>query len=270
MKILHVWNTAGVGSIIGKYMDRLFSTESLVVMRKAFDPFGFTTCGQLWDCGAKMFVLKSMLKARKFDVIHVHSVDRIVPYLKLVYPHELVVLHYHGDEIRDKWTQRQQYWAKADVLVCATLSLFGSGTPSRAVLLTNPVDTETFCPGEEKPSPGTALHFPRNADDLAIEYAKEHGLELTIYDGKTQGIIPYVRLPEVLRRYEYYIDVKRNYAGTLLKGGMSKTGLEALACGLKVIKWDGSQVQGLPAENRPENVARQVYALYKAALGAGA
>ncbi|MFB0569267.1 MAG: glycosyltransferase, partial [Nitrososphaeria archaeon] len=266
MKILHVWNTAGVGSIIGKYMDRLFGTESLVVMRKAFDPFGFTTYGQLWDCGAKMFVLKSLLKARKFDVIHVHSVDRIVPYLKLLYPDRPVVMHYHGDEIRDKWAQRQKYWVKADVVICATLSLFGSGAPSRAVLVPNPVDTEVFCPGDVKPLSGTALHFPRNADDLATEHANQYNLELTIYDGKARGIIPYLRLPEFLRRYEYYIDVKRNYAGILLKGGISKTGLEALSCGLKVIKWDGSQVQGLPAENRPENVARQVYTLYEGAL----
>jgi len=37
LKVLHIWNTAGVGSIIAKYMDKTFGTESWVIMRKRFD-----------------------------------------------------------------------------------------------------------------------------------------------------------------------------------------------------------------------------------------
>ena len=37
MKVLHIWNTSGVASIIAKFMDKLFDTKSLVVHRKAFD-----------------------------------------------------------------------------------------------------------------------------------------------------------------------------------------------------------------------------------------
>jgi hypothetical protein len=60
MRVLHVCNTAGVASVIAKYMDRLFGTESLVVWRKVFDPYGLTTYGELWDCGAKEFALKCL------------------------------------------------------------------------------------------------------------------------------------------------------------------------------------------------------------------
>lgn len=43
MRILHVWNTAGVASVIAKFMDRLLGTKSLVVHRRAFDLFSVTT-----------------------------------------------------------------------------------------------------------------------------------------------------------------------------------------------------------------------------------
>ena len=39
LKVLHIWNTAGVGSIIAKYMDKIYGTKSRVVMRKSFDKF---------------------------------------------------------------------------------------------------------------------------------------------------------------------------------------------------------------------------------------
>jgi hypothetical protein len=103
MKVLHIWNTAGIGSIIAKYMDRLFGTKSLVVHRRVFDPYGFTTYGELWDCGAKMFALKCLWLARKFDIVHVHSFDKLILFLKFLYPKKPVVMHYLGSEIRGKW-----------------------------------------------------------------------------------------------------------------------------------------------------------------------
>ena len=41
MRFLHVWNTAGVGSVIAKYMDKLFGTVSLVVHRRVLVDLGF-------------------------------------------------------------------------------------------------------------------------------------------------------------------------------------------------------------------------------------
>ena len=33
LRVLHIWNTAGVASVIAKYMDRILGTRSLVVYR---------------------------------------------------------------------------------------------------------------------------------------------------------------------------------------------------------------------------------------------
>lgn len=262
MKILHVCNTAGVGSIIAKFMDKLFSTESLVVQRRASDPFGLTTYGELWDCGAKMFTLKCLLRARRFDIVHVHYFDKIIPFLKFLYPKKPVVVHYHGDDIRDKWSSKRKYWSKTNLILYSTLDLLDDKTPERAVHLPNPVDTEVFHFCSVKRKPKTAFHFSYYADDLAEKYAEKFGLELTIYNWRNEGKIPYLKLPEVLCQYEYYIDVKRDSEGRAIPA-LSKVGLEALACGLKVVTWNGDLIEKLPKENDPVVVARKLWALYQ-------
>ena len=70
-KVLYVCNTAGVGSVIAKYMNKLFSVETSVIARRVFDKYGLTTYGELEDCGPTMFTLKCLLKARRFDIIHI-------------------------------------------------------------------------------------------------------------------------------------------------------------------------------------------------------
>jgi len=263
LRILHIWNTAGMASIIAKYMDRLFDTKSLVIHRAAFDPYGLTTYGELWSCGAKQFVIKSLLIARHFDIIHVYYLDKIVPYLRLLYPRKPIILHYCGDDIRDKWHIKRKYWEKADAVLYATPDLC-EGAPEHAIYVPCPVDTEVFHPRPIRPKPKSAFHLSYNADDLAIEYARKYGLELTIYSRERSGAIPHIKLPEILCQYEYYIDVKRSL-GKLLRA-TSKLGYEALACGLKVITWEGNIIKGLPRENHPEEVAKLIFSIYKQVL----
>jgi len=262
LRIFHIFNTAGVASVIAKYMDRLFKTKSKVVTRKIFDKFGLTTYGETWTCGSnEVFALRCLWHAKDYDIIHIHAdFDKIIPFLKILYPQKAIVMHYHSSAIRDKWVSNKKYWNKADLVLYSTKDILGKETPDHAIHLTNPVDTDLFHPLPISPKPKTAFHFSYSADDLAIKYAREHGLRLTIHDRKTSPI-PHILLPRVLCRYEYYIDVKRNAKGRIARD-ISKTGLEALACGLKVITWNGKTIKGLPVEHRPENVVRRLYQLY--------
>jgi len=260
LRILHVWNTAGVASIIAKYMDKMFGTESNVIMRRQFDKLGLTTYGELWDSGSKVFTFRALLKARKYDLVHVHDFDKFVSYLKFLYPNKPVILHYHGSMIRGKAKERERYYKKADFLIVSTSDLLGD-LPN-ATHVPNPVDTEFFHPVPIESEPGTALHFNYNSIDLAKVFAETHNLRLTIYTTEKDGWISHVKLPEFLCRFEYYIDVKRNNEGKLLHA-LSKTGLEALGCGLKVISWDGKIVEVLSKENKPDSVTKQIYKIYK-------
>jgi glycosyltransferase involved in cell wall biosynthesis len=208
MKVLHIWDTAGTASIIAKYMDMVFGTESLVVHTKTFDLFGLTTYGELWDCGANTFSLRCLLLARKFDVVHIHTFDKLIPFLKVIYPKKPVVLHYHGSEIRGNWLLKRRFWSKADVILYSTTELLSNETPKTAVYMPNPVDTNLFYPLKARFKPKTAFHISYNADDLAKMYANKYHLELTIHNRERQRI-PHFKLSEILRQYEYYIDIKK-------------------------------------------------------------
>ena len=252
IKILHIGNTAGIGSIIAKYMDKFFGTESLVVNRRASDPYGLTTYGELWYCGAKMFTLKCLWLARRFDIVHVHYFDKVVPFLKFLYPRKPVVLHYHGDDIRGKAKERSRYYRRADFIIVSTYDLLE--TLPAAVHIPNPVDTDLFYPKTNyKRKPKSALAFCYHLDEKkAINYAQKYGLQLTFLERN----IPYKEMPKILNRYEYYVD--RTEISSL-----SKTALEALACGCKVINWKGEIVYPpLQEQHTPQKVCNQLYKIY--------
>ncbi|MCW3989881.1 MAG: hypothetical protein NWE88_07405 [Candidatus Bathyarchaeota archaeon] len=257
IRILHIWNTTGSGSTISKFMDKTYKTHSWVITRKKPDHWNHTLFGETSNLGAKLFTLKALLMARNYDIIHVHAFDKIVPYLKLIYPHKKILLHYRGVDIRGIWDTKFKYWSKADKIFVSTEDLL-AGAPSGTVHIPRAVDTDFFHPGGTF-NPGTAFSIPYMADDLAIKYAEENDLILT-FGGGLESPIKYTKFNDVLSQYEYYIDVKRS-KGKILEA-LSKTGLESLACGLKVIKWNGEIVNGLPEKNLPERVVEKLYSIY--------
>ena len=256
MRILHIGNTAGVASVIAKFMDRIFDTKSLVVMREVFDKYGLTTYGEVWNCGAKVFALKCLWLARKFDIVHVHDFDKLVPWLKCLYRNKPAILHYHGTRIRKRWKEREKFWSKADVVFVSTPDLL-EDAPDHAIYMPNPVDTDLFYPMTNcNRKPKSALAFRYHLDEKkAMSYAKKYSLQLTILERN----IPHKEMPKIFNQYEYYVDQTEIPS-------LSKTALEALACGLGVICWDGELVEKLPTEHKPENVAYKIYNIYSMSL----
>ncbi|HEV8405030.1 MAG TPA: hypothetical protein VGQ13_03895 [Nitrososphaera sp.] len=262
LKILHIWNIGGT-SLIARTMNRLFpESYSTVVMRKVWDIWNLTTYGELWDVGPKMFVAKALLYSRKFDIIHVHALDKIVPWIKLIYPRKPVVLQYHGLDIRGEWNDpnKVKLWSKADVLLVWTSDLL-EGAPANVKCLTNPVDTELFFPNIKPASKGKAFHFSYYADEEAKALANKMKLYLDIHD-RLNNPIPNNNMPNVYSQYEYYIDVKRKSPETPVIRHISRSALEALACGLKVITAEGKVIEAFPEEHNPENVARELWKVY--------
>ncbi len=204
MKILHIWNTAGVASILAKHMDKLYNTSSKVIVRSNYDPFGLTTYGEIWNIGAKMFLYKASFLARKFDIIHVHSLNEIIPKLSGKKP---LIIHYHGTDIRGRWEEKREIWSKADEIIVSTRDLL-DGAPDNVIYLPNPVDTDLFYDKGNRVKE-TVFHISYNADNDAIDIAKELNLKLTIHN-RDISPIPYKDMADILSRYEYYIDIKRD------------------------------------------------------------
>ncbi len=257
LRVLHIWNTAGVASVIAKFTDRDFRSESTVITRRAADRTGLTTYGTVYDDGATRFLVRALRMSGGADVVHVHSLDRVVPWVKRL--HRVpVVMHYHGSDIEGRWPEKEPRWSKADFLAVASRYLLDGG-PSGAVWVPNPVDTDSFRPAATPPPRGSALSFHYGADAEAESLARKLGLALTWMD---RGAVGHEKMPALLGSYAYYIDVKRSRAGALLPA-LSRTGLEALACGSKVVGSGGDVSEGLPPENDPTNVAAKWHEVYE-------
>ena len=260
-KVLHVWNTAGVASVIAKFTDRDFGTVSEVITRKAADRVGLTTYGTAYPDGAARFFARALWMARGADLVHVHSLDRIVPWLKGLYS-KPVVLHYHGTDIEGRWREKEGRWMKADYVAVSTPNLL-EGAPSSAVNIPNPVDTDLFRPMASGRNPSSAVSFRYGMDAEADEAAKKLGLELTWLE---RWSVPHDRMPEMLSKFAYYIDMRRPPAHIEARS-VGKAALEALACGLKVVDWNGRILEGLPPEHDPANVAATWNGIYGKLIG---
>ncbi len=243
-----------MASVIAKFTDREFGTKSDVITRRSADRMGLTNYGKAYDDGATMFVIRALLRARGQDVVHVHSLDRVMPYLKVLFGSKPIIVHYHGTDILGRWAEKRPRWSRADFLAYSTTNL-SPGSPPQAVLAADPVDTDIFRDLGDH-GPDSALHVEYGATKEATEIARSMGLQLTVLD-RAKNPVLYSDMPALLNRYEYYIDVKRapGRDGDVIHS-MSKTGLEALSCGCKVIDWAGKVNTGLPNQHDPRTVAK--------------
>ena len=255
-KILHVWNTAGVASVIAKFTDREFGTRSVVITRKAADRVGLTTYGRAYDDGPARFFLRALLMARSADLVHVHSLDRIVPWVKRLYS-KPVVMHYHGTDIEERWKEKEGRWRRADYVAVSTPNLL-EGAPSSAVYVPNPIDTDLFAPRQGNRDPRSAVSFRYGMDTEAEGAANRLGLSLTLLD---RWSVEHDRMPETLSKFAYYIDMRKPPDHVLARS-VGKAALEALALGCSVVDWEGKVIRGLPQENDPKNVAAKWQGTY--------
>lgn len=265
-KVIHIWNTAGIGGLLARYLDRHYDYESVAIARASHDPFGLATEKTLvWDNRAIIWLIRCVLKARNFDIIHLHSGIQWLPYYRMFYPGKKIVLHLHGTKIRGKWDEVDL--SKADMVLVSTKDLL-DGSPEDTLWLPNPVDEDLISKIKGfkiKKEEGWAFHVDRYASDKAIKYSKENNLKFVIRD-RMEEPQNHESFLKAISNFEYYIDVKRDFPGhekedEILKA-MSLTGLEALALGCKVIDWKGEVHEGLPQENRSSDVAKLLHHFY--------
>ena len=96
---------------------------------------------------------------------------------------------------------------------------------------------------------------------LTLSYCKKHNLNLDIdVYNRIREPIMYGDMPAFLKKYGVYVDI-RFVDGKILEN-LSKTALEALACGLDVLDYKLDRRHGLPEEYNPMNVTSRLETIY--------
>lgn len=270
IRILHIWNKAGVGGFLSRYMDKEYDTKSLCITRKALDWFDLSSeKTKVLDNRVITYFIKVLLECRKYDILHFHAHDQYIKYFKMIYPNKKIIIHYHGTVIRYNWESRIKYWKHADVILVSTPDLL-DGSPENTIWLPNVVDEDICFRQLKYPKViGSAFHVDRFAIDYANLYADNNNLKLFIHDRDVLRI-PHYAFINLLGRFEYYIDVKRDYPSavevTRVLKALSVTGLEALACGCKVINYEGKVINELPSKHESHNIVSSLYEIYNSLI----
>lgn len=238
------------------------------------------------------FVAKSIERAEHADVIHVHSmIDIVISLRKKFGRSKKIILHYHGSEIRGSHQPVERSTSQsnlpyalflkgkmrarkllrnrrhlkaqrlADAVIVSTPDLLQWVT--NCTYLPNPVDIDLFKPHTicEKKKNAVTVKTEVTDPRWALDYCKNNNinLDIEVYD-RTQSPIMYADMPNFLRQYTVYVDIK--YVNETVLQALSKTGLEALACGLKVLNYRLEYRQGLPVEHDPKKVVSILSKIY--------
>jgi glycosyltransferase involved in cell wall biosynthesis len=294
MRILHVWDQAGVAFELAKYQ-RLRGYDSNAIMAREFDKYGISRFYKEYviDTTREEFVQRSLDEARSADVLHIHSrSDMVFKFRKRFGNSKKIILEYHGSDIRGIKKQELPHRSKlsdlavrgiftyrrmrdrilriqlnaqrmADAVMVSTPDLLP--LVSNAIYLPNPVDTDHFTPDKVslKPERAHALTMDTEAIDirLTLDYCKKNNVkaDIDVYN-RIKNPIMYGDMPTFLKKYALYVDVR--YVDGRILENLSKTALEALACGLDVLDYKLDRRHSLPSEHIPMNVISRLESIY--------
>jgi hypothetical protein len=289
--VLHIWDQAGVAFILAKFQ-QMNGNESKVIRVKNADKYGIDEFYKEYGLfvTTEELVYKSIEEARRADVIHIHSLPEMVINIRNTYGEsKVIILHYHGTDIRGfsgdnsrvfslrnilkpknivgKIRKRRLHIKAqrlADRVIVSTPDLIRLVKGS--IFLPNPIDTDHFNKKMIKERSvdvyeGVLVNSEVTNVELAMNYCKHKkiNLNVNIYD-RTKNPIYYKDVPNFLKKYDVYIDLR--FVDRKLLKNLSKTALEALACGLRVLNYNLEFVDNLPSEHYPTNVVTILSSIY--------
>jgi hypothetical protein len=248
------------------------------------------------------FLKYCISEAEDADIVHIHSKEELVLKIRKTFGNsKKIILHYHGTDIRPNkdyptgfkmpniktksklFAARGRYRLRliqmgyykslkklrsesqnlADEILVSTSDLL-SILP-HAKYLPNPVDMNHFSPDNinTNNSSNNALTIKTETGNVeqTIQYCKENNIDLKIdiFD-RTQSPLLHEQIPNLLKKYDIYVDIK--IVNNQLLESLSKTGLESLACGLRVLNYKLEYIDKLPQMHNPVNVVNQLENIY--------
>ena len=294
MKILHINDQAGVACILAKFQEKQ-GVESKVIA--IADKYGIKEYykNNVIFVEKENFYSASLNESASYDIIHIHSVDALVYKLRRRYGNrKKIILHYHGTDLRGNykksvslalkldqfrvrmknklWLLRNGYTGSlqdtmqqlADIVLVSTPDLLKVANKSH--YLPNPVDTELFnenISNHQKDPNYDAITIKTEAIDIqrALHYIKDRNITYNIYvHDRTYNPIPYKDMPELLKKYNTYVDIK--FVNGRLLESASKTALESLASGLEVLNYQLKYTKKLPYKHEAPTVVKNLFNIY--------
>lgn len=206
------------------------------------------------------FFFDVVRRSVRADVIHVHDVYAVVPWLRRLIPKKPIMMHWHGTTLRNLRPGTVRHVDRhASQSFVSTPDL--TDYAQDAVYVPNPVDMDLFVPqGRGK---GTVCFL---SDDATKGYVRYIAGDDVVFRDRFASPVMYRDMPQMLSNYERIVDVKF-HDSNIIKGSFSLTGLQALACGLKVLRWNQDVATVFPPSNRPE-VAVKSFEKHYAEAGA--
>ncbi len=241
-------------------------------------------------------------EAKNADIIHIHSAEQLVIKIRKAYGNSKnIVLHYHGTDIRglknknnpnsstiqNTTTRTKSFAAKVkNRLRLVQMGYYRSlriesqklaneilvSTPDLLSLLPyakylpNPVDVDHFSKDYitiNKVNKNNALIIKTEIgnSEKVLEYCKKNNIDLKIdvFD-RTKSPLLYEEIPNFLKKYNIYVDIR--IVNDKILENLSKTALESLACGVKVLNYRLEYLDKLPQMHNPVNVVNQLENIY--------
>lgn len=270
VRVLHVLDIAGVPSIISHYYNKLGKGKSTLIYHEKNSVS--SSISRFYDGRSfkkyRNLLMWGILNCSKFDIIHIHGAEIIIPMFKLF--RKKIVLHYHGSDINEK--KRSESKKRIFCRSMADLIIFNGKKMEENIItnkkvrkeyLPNIIDTEHFSKNIQK-DPIALSFVSSNLDKEKTRLAINKFGKTTILDLDFQQT-PYSLMPQLLGKYETYVDIKIMPWGLTLKD-LSTTALQALACGCKVFH-DEKIIEKFPLEHSPESVISRLDSFYDEILG---
>ena len=267
MRILHIWDQAGVSCVLAKYQRRL-GHEVFVFKKHGFAPFGILPYygDKAITLKKTKYALKCLFIPEKYDIIHIHDLWQLVPVVRALWgDKKKIILHYHGTILRRTPKMTRMVAERiADKVLVSTKDLLQYGN---FTYLPNPVDTELFYKPSQITMNNTASVTIKGemtvaaVEDVLTKHHVDVKLDPTAWKAQK---VPYGRMPENLVRNQYFIDLFL-YKGEV-QDAHTLTGLQAMALGIGTFCSDYKIHYALPHEHYPENVVNQLERIYDSPL----
>jgi hypothetical protein len=236
LRVLYVGNTAGAMTPVAEWLEAQ-GHEARILELQYNDVYKLTSRSPYAKMSDSPSEFARSIETAMVEMnpthVHVNAYYSNLSIIRAFSPSVPVIMHYHGIEIR--FRRRIHFTVRlfADKVIVSTPDLrkygewFGCPIPKEY----------HYCGGRE---PGTAVMFfgkvlpLANTDEKtrdAEKICERMHLKLTIINNQKGEYVPSSEMPDFLSKFEYLFDFK----GLTHSPIFSKTALEALSCGVKVI-----------------------------------